>query len=440
MKACKVDEEQLAAWIDGATGTIQYLGPAITQRLAHKILAAEKRTGEQSQVVIQLDDEMDRSGYGQTVGIRTLHDDGAYIQHRDGLRIAAFTAPGIGVVWSPIAERVDPIDRVSVNGIWMEGGELHALWRWMNRMMGMQGPEETATRGAGSDTPHSAHLEQESIDEEEVSADTNQRATGESSSRAVDQRLIPAEPEAHLRTIDERTIEKVETHLKEHPPRDFKEEKQTEVYQGYVGFVEIHVTGASLSGATTLAVPKELTELGLEADLRNRLSERMRIDLSGSVDLGVREVNKRVDAFREIFTKQMGPPLGRIYKKSDWPIMKSKWDEIGVLVNSANERISNFMHAAVEKIICDAAKDWAKAINENPSVKKNGAYTVDEIYKLLMDQWDRKQRATQVSVQLYAKDLTWVTLNNQQVRSKIEEAYPELCATGLYKSRRAWSS
>ena len=94
MKACKVDEEQLAAWIDGATGTIQYLGPAITQRLAHKILAAEKRTGEQSQVVIQLDDEMDRSGYGQTVGIRTLHDDGAYIQHRDGLRRVRFPYGG----------------------------------------------------------------------------------------------------------------------------------------------------------------------------------------------------------------------------------------------------------------------------------------------------------------------------------------------------------
>ena len=310
MKACKVDEEQLAAWIDGATGTIQYLGPAITQRLAHKILAAEKRTGERSHVVIQLDDEMDRSGYGQTVGIRTLHDDGAYIQHRDGLRIAAFTAPGTGVVWSPIAERVDPIDRVSVNGIWMEGAELHALRRWMNRMMGMQGPEESATHGAGSDTPHSAHLAQGSIDEEEVSARTNQRATGESSSEAVDQRHVPAEPEAHLRTIDERTIEKVETHLKEHPPRDFKEEKQTEVYQGYVGFVEIHVTGASLSGATTLAVPKELTELGLEADLRSRLSERMRIDLSGSVDLGVSEVNKRVDAFQRNLHKANGAAAG----------------------------------------------------------------------------------------------------------------------------------
>ena len=268
----------------------------------------------------------------------------------------------------------------------------------------------------------------------------NQGVIDELLTESVAQHLIPAEPKVQLRTVDEETIKEVETHMQEHPPRDFKEEKQTEVYQGYVGFIEIHVTGASLSGTTTLAVPKELTELGLETDLRNRLSERMRIDLSGSVDLGARDVNRRVDAFREIFTRQMGPPLGRIFKKSDWPIMQTKWAEIESLVESANEKIKRSMHAAVKNIIMDAAKDWAKAIDENPSVRKQVSYAVDDIHKLLLTQWGRKQRATRMRVQLFVKDLTWATLNNQEVREKIEEAYPELCATGLYKSRRAWAS
>ena len=207
-----------------------------------------------------------------------------------------------------------------------------------------------------------------------------------------------------------------------------------------MGFIEIHVTGASLSGTTTLAIPKELTELGLETDLRNRLSEKMRIDLSGSVDLGARDVNRRVDAFREIFTRQMGSPLGRIYKKSDWSIMQTKWAEIEILVESANEKIKRFMHVAVEKVIMYAAKDWAKAIDENPNVKKQVSYTVEDTHELLLTQWDRKQRATRMRVRLFVKDLTWATLNDQEVREKIEEAYPELCATGLYKSRRAWAS
>ncbi|MCY4503965.1 MAG: hypothetical protein OXE57_20765 [Alphaproteobacteria bacterium] len=448
MKACKVDEEQLAAWIDGATGMIRYLGPAITERLARKILAAEKRTGERNHVVIELDDEVDRSGYGQTAGVRILHDHGTTIQHRAGLRVAAITAPGIGAVWSPIAERVDPIERVSVNGIWMEGAELCEFRRWMGRMMGKQGQEQSASQGERSDTPQSgttkmhdpAFLAQDAMEHHGSSAITNQGVIDELLTEPVDQHFIPAEPKAQLSTVDEETIKEVETHLQEHPPRDFKEEKQTEVYQGYVGFIEIHVTGASLSRTTTLAIPKELTELGLENDLRNRLSERMRIDLSSSVDLGARDVNRRVDAFREMFTRQLGPPLGRIYKKSEWLIMQTKWAEIEVLVESANEKIKRSMHAAVEKVIMDAAKDWAKAIDENPNVKKQVSYTTEDIHKLLLTQWDRKQRATRMRVQLFVKDLTWGTLNDQEVREKIEEAYPELCTTGLYKSRRAWAA
>ena len=228
----------------------------------------------------------------------------------------------------------------------------------------------------------------------------------------------------HVLDLHEENLKQVETHLREHPPRDFQKEKEAEVYQGYVGFIEIHVTGSSLSTATTLAIPKELTELGLETNLRDRLSERMRIDLSGSVDLGAREVNRRVDAFREIFTTQMGPPLGRVYKKSEWAVMQTKWAEIERLVESANEKIERFMHAAVQQIITDAAKDWAKAIDENPNAKVRGSYTVEKIRALLDAQWNRKQRATRMKVQLFVKDFTWATLNDGPIQEKWRRPTP----------------
>ena len=428
MKACKVDEEQLAEWIDGSTGAIRYLGPAITDALAQKILAAEKRTGQRNRILIELDDEVDRSGYGQTAGVRTLHNQHVAIQHRNGLRVAALTAPGVGVVWSPIAERIDPIERVSVNGIWMEGAELGELQRWMRRMMGEKRPDDCRPDAQETRGPAATAIGEDGV-------------SGDSAPELSHQRLAPSEPEVLVHNVDEERIRAVETHLREHPPRDFREEKQAEVYQGYVGFIEIHVTGASLSGTTTLAIPKELTELGLEDDLRNRLSERMRIDLSGNVDLGARDVNKRADAFREIFTRQMGPPLGRIYKKSDWPVMQKKWADVEALVEEANEKIKRSMHAAVEKVLRTAARDWGKAIDANPSVRSQCSFSrEDEIYWLLSEQWDRKQRATRMKVQMFVKDLTWATLNNHEVRRKIEEAYLELCATGLFKSRRAWAS
>ena len=448
MKACKVDEEKLAEWIDGATGAIRYLGPAITERLAQKILAAEKRTGERSHVVIDLDDEMDRCGYGQTAGVRTLHNERATIHRHTGLRIAALSAPGIGVVWSPIAERVDPIDRVSVNGIWMEGPEQGEFLSWIRRMMGepetSQSVPDLGRRDIPASRPEATYEpdigSHEGIDLERQDATAKEEAGELPVSEVVHQSPAPIEPELPVLDLREQDLKQVELHLREHPPRDFRKEKETEVYQDYVGFVEIHVTGAGLSKATTLAIPDELTELGLGTDLRNRLSERMRIDLSGTVDLGARDVNRRVDAFREIFTKQMGPPLGRVYKKSEWDMMQTKWSEIERLVEEANVKIERRMHKAVDEILSRAAKDWAKAIRENPNVDVQGRYTEAEIRLMLSEQWDRRYHATRMRVQLFVKDFTWGTLNDPEVRRKIEEAYPDIRETGLYKSRSAWAS
>ena len=449
MKACKVDEKQLAEWIDGATAAIRYLGPAITEDVARRILAAEKRTGQRNHVVIELDDEMDRSGYGQTAAVRILHEGGAMLHRRHGLRVAALTAPGLGIVWSPIAQRVDPIDRVSVNGIWMEGSEQRELLHWIGRMMGDQPPSEPTrdpepqhplALGAHVGSEPSVALEPLTRFEQTQAAVEASREEEPPRSEPVPELPAPDEPKVEVSPLEEENLQQVERTLREHPPRDFQKEKATEVYQGYVGFIEIHVSGASLASATTMAIPKDLTELGLENDLRNRLSEKMRIDLSDKVDLGASDVNKRVDAFREIFTKQMGQPLGRIYKKGDWGVMQAKWAEIERLVQAANEKIRRSLHQAVEKTITDAAADWAKAIARNPSVKNRGSYTKDKVRSLLNAQWDQKQRATVVTVHLFAKDLTWATLNDPAVRRKIEEAYPELCETGLYQSRRAWAS
>ncbi len=423
MKACKVDEEQLAKWIDTASGSIRYLAPAITENLAHKICAAEKRTGEKNSVLIELHGDMDRGGYGKTAGVRILIENGVTTKKNSGLRIAALTAPNLGVVWSPIAQRVDPMERVSANGIFLEGRELFELQKMVCKLMGED--QQTASQAANN------------ADREEATASEEQDRKDSPQSDEIDSKVFPTpdEPNTNVHPIYEQNVREVEKDLEEHPPRNFNEEKRLEVYQGYIGFVEIHVVGASLSEATTLAIPKELTELGLAEDLRNNLSEKMRVDLSEYVDLGAREVNQQVDAFRMIFTKQMGKPLGRIYKKGDWNIMQEKWKDINYLVEAANAKIQRNLDNAVNKIIKESAEEWARALNKNSNTWSQPKYSVEAIESMLNKNWIKKKRPTKVKIELFVKDLTWETLNDKNVQKIIEDAYPELSETGLYKSR-----
>ncbi len=420
MKACKVDENQLGEWIDKASGSIRYIAPAITEKLAHQICAAQKRTGERNYVLIDLNGDMDRSGYGKTAGVRKLHENGIDTKKSHGLRIAALTTPEISAVWSPIAERVDSMRKVKANGILFVGEEQCKLKKLVCRIMGGdQQPEQSSA----NDTDH---------EEVTTSEDTDLKLIG-----------APEEPNLDPISVFENDIKKEEKSVSEHPPRNFKDEKKLEVYQGYIGFVEIHVIGASLSEAATLAIPKQLIEIGLAGaadDLRQYLSERMRIDLDENANLGVSAVTRRVESFKLIFTKKMGRPLGRIYKKSDWKIMQEKWRDIDREVEVANQKIHQNLGREVKKKIRDTAEKWEQALKNNLNTPSQHQFNADEIESMLNENWINKKRPTEVKIEMFPKDLTWETLNDQNVRNKIEDAYPELRETGLYKSSKAYSA
>ena len=410
MKPCKVDEKQLGYWIDQTTGKVCYIAPAITEDIARKIIDADRRTGKPSRVVVELNAHMDRCGYGVTNGVRLLFREGVSVEAIKGLRLAALVSSNLGVVWTPIPERIDSIEQTTVNGIRFDNSELSGLSRWLEGMTAHRITPRTEAEHNDSD------------------ADTDNSHETEPTT----------EPAAQLAPVTEKDIDEVDHELKVHPPRDFNKEKEIEVYQSYIGFIEIHLTGASLASKTTLAVPKELIELGLEKELRERLSESMRIDIRNRVDLGVNDVNKQVSAFREIFTKQMGQPLGRLYKKSDQTVMMEKWGEIQRLVEEANEKIEDSLEKTMKSIIKEISKQWESRINDIPSLKEEPDFNLCNLQKMFERQWTNRQRPTKVQLEVFFKDLTWETLNSEKVRSKINKHYPELRETGLYKSQTTW--
>ena len=418
MQACKVDEELLEEWVEKAKDEIWYLAPAISSSLAQKIIEADRRTGKKSCVIITVGDDMDRHGYGETGAVRLLKNNGKNIKHAKGILISVMVVKdGISAIWSPIAERVDSIDRVKLNGFCMETeDEREKIQIWLRGLMTKEQSSQTENFSNEGDNKETA--------------DTDSRSDG---GGHID---VPKKAEVDVEDVGEGQIDEAEDNLDKHPVRDFKREKKVDVYSSYVGFIEIHLTGSSLSKSTTLSIPKELVELGLDENLRIMLSERMKIDLSKNVDLGVKEVNKLVDAFRVIFTRQMEEPLGRIYKKNDWNCMQAKRDEINDLVADANDKILQNLDTAADRVIKDAVNSWFEAIKARNA---SSDYTKEQVNELLTEQWRSKKRATRMKFKIFPKDLTWETLNDEAVRRKIEEAFPDIRKTGLYKDMEAWT-
>ncbi|MCY4265589.1 MAG: hypothetical protein OXE78_12150 [Gammaproteobacteria bacterium] len=428
MRTCKVDEEQLAYWVDKARGRILYLGPAISKCIALKISEAGKRTGHCNHVVIDLDHKNELRGYGEISGIKILHNGNTNVQNLTGLRLAVLIAPDVGVVWSPIADSVDPREQVSVNGIWMEGEERRELLCCMSRIIGKK---QSLLGAVSTDYELISHGHNYPVNNSEATVSENPKTRN----YEEQQDSNPSEPDVQVSDINEESIDseldKLNNTLKE-----LEEENKTEKFRRHIGFIEIHVTGASLSKQTTVSVPKELIELGLEDNLRNRLSEKMRIDLRDKVDLGARDVNHLVDTFKEEFTQQLRRPLGRMFKKSEWNIMEKKLKEINEFVDIANDKIKGNLRTAVSNMIREISENWVKAIEKNPNKELQRLYPKDKIYKLLEKNWDIKKRATKMEVKISKKDLTSETL--KEYESMICDAYPEYfkdkCSYLVYKA------
>ncbi len=427
MKECKVDEKQIGEWIENANDEIWYISPGIKESLASKIADVSRRNGTNFHIMVSVDGDMDRFGYGDIKAAEILKGQSINIKDTDGIGISVFAVKGnFCAFWSPLAECVDDIDRILLNGFQTESDmEQKVFQDWIKGVFEIETHNELfkpTTSEEKKDEPSDTIVPVESS----PTTTNNPEKEKITSTKVKGSVLKPKE-------LTEEKIKREKKSLIEHPPRDIKNERELTVYGGYGGFIEIHLKGSKLSKSTRLQIPQEFIELDLEENLRRQLSQSMIIDLSDYVDLGVQKINKKVEAFREIFTVQLGRPLGRIFRKKDWEIMQRKADEINDLVNSVNPKIKEKLKFAARKTIKKAAYHWYNAING----KTNENYSLYDVEEMFLSQWNNRLSATQVKFDLFVKDLTWETLNNTNVREEIEKAFPDICKTGLYNKFNA---
>ena len=128
---------------------------------------------KKSCVIITVDDEMDRYGYGETGGARMLKDSGKNIKHADGIHLSAMVVKdNVSAVWSPIAERVDSINRVRLNGFCMETEDEQEKFQiWIRRLMNGELSPQTELFNKGMESKETAESRLGGIDRQIVVAE-----------------------------------------------------------------------------------------------------------------------------------------------------------------------------------------------------------------------------------------------------------------------------
>ena len=122
--------------------------------------------------------------------------------------------------------------------------------------------------------------------------------------------------------VEDSDVKAIEQSLKEAPPAEFDVARQVRVFDAYLQYVELRLTGAAIQ-QRRLAIPPSIQKLGGVKDLEGRL--RTTFDLLEKGDqLSSRRLENCLNQIRKDLTRSLGKDHGRVVLKAAKPILEER--------------------------------------------------------------------------------------------------------------------
>lgn len=407
MKGIRLTSEDLAKHIRDAGDTCLLITPGVDAVVADALRERLEHGATKASVVIDGSHHAERSGYGTTGTWRDLRES-TELRAMPGTRLGLLVTDCGAWIFAPRAGKLDPREDVGLSAVMLE-----------------------------------AHQEAARALSERILGRLNKFPQTDVGTRERQHEILPSdqvhgedEPRARDEPITEKDVAQAEKAIEEHPPRDYAKERATTVYTAFVGYIEMRLVGASLGKGARLKVPEELVERGLgENELRQRINESVKIDLEEEADTGVREINERLNAIRALYTRQLGEPHGRIYRKRQRQELEDHLRDLKWEIAQANSTLGEKFDAALRKQLDDLAETYSRQTVRATLPE----LTKEEMSQLLLKAWHEAgaARRREVKLEVTFKDLTWETLQDDALRERIVQQFPELERSTLYREYQA---
>ena len=457
MRATRLTSEDIASHIREAGDTCLLITPGVDGIVANALRERAQHPTTKASVVIDGSHHAERSGYGETSTWRDLMDV-TELKAMPGTRLGLLVTDRGAWLFAPRAGRLDPREEEGLSAV-MLGAHCEEARALSERIVGRtsQSPRTNAGAGEGhsEDLPEgrahdedepkamSATLTKKDVEQAEIVGRTSQPPQTNANAGEEHSEYFPEgrvhdedEPRAMSDTITKEAVEQAEKAIEEHPPRDYAKEREVSVYTAFVGYIEMRLVGASLGKGARLKIPNELVERGLgENEVRKRINESVKINLEEDVDTGVREINERLNAMRTLYTRQLGEPHGRIYRKRQRMELEGHLKDLRKEIARANLVLEDKIETALRRQLDDLAETFSRQTAQGglPELKK------EEMSRLLLKTWHEAGavRRREVKLEVTFKDLTWETLQDATMRERIVEQFPDLENSTLYREYRA---
>ncbi|MBF0472056.1 MAG: hypothetical protein HQL48_11875, partial [Gammaproteobacteria bacterium] len=286
-----LSSHDIARMVDQAYESICYAAPGISKDIATAMVKKINILGpEMITVSIDFNERVMRMGYGDIDAVRMLRGAGIIINNSAKLRSALIVVDNEGYTFTPTA-------------LYLEAES-----------------ESDSARNALRLSP-----EQVSEALARLSPAAKAIAIAKTTDSAEKSRIANLPVEVGSTQVNDAQFRQVDATLKEAPPVPFDLARQVRVFDSYIQYVELSLTGAAIQ-RHRLAIPASIQKLGGAKDMEGRLKTTFDLIKKGG-KLSSKPLDDALNEIRKNFTPSLGKDHGRVVLKSAKPFLLERLEE-----------------------------------------------------------------------------------------------------------------
>ena len=298
-------------------------------------------------------------------------------------------------------------------------------------------------------TPTALYLEQEPQSDEtpnavELSPAQVKTLAIRLSPAAQKEAIEAAESPAEAQAIAKLTIElgvnavapthlaTVKAAIKIAPPVKFDVVRQVRVFEPYLQYVDIKLTGAAIQ-KHKVAIPKSLQQLGASQELRDRLRTTFDLIEKGS-ELSSKGIDDKVGALRNIFTPSLGERLGRVMLKNARPLFDQRLEELKAELVAFQAKVKKDLQAKLNEsrdLVVDYFLPIALAKPPDSLVARVNPVNEETVKRWLQRELEKafptaEKLVQEMRLDAQFKDVTWETLSDPDFDNALRKAFKDV--------------
>jgi len=407
-----LDSAAIANFIRKARRFVCYAGPGIQQEPA-QALAKLATQGDPPAITVCLDfdERVMRMGFGDISAVETLRQcPDISVRSRAGLRTGLIIVDDEGYIFTPTALYLEPDRRGpdAPNAMRMSRDQA-------TDAMARLSPEGKAMAMARAKTPE----ERERIRDQVVEV--------QSSKIANDQ------------------FAEVAQRLKEAPPVAFDVARQVRIFEAYLQYVELRLTGVAVQ-RHKIAIPRHIQNLGSDQSIQFRLNTTFDLVERESA-VSSKPIEDDLNQIRKNFTPSLGKDHGRVLLKAQKPLFEQRLAELRAKLEKFQEKIKSDLQRYLDASREEVVKYYVPRIIQSPPDAFSGRLLAgkpaeDDARKWLHLELQKVFPAADDLIEkmeliLTYKDVTFETLNRKDFLPLIRAAFPTVNWDKPYSEFRA---